>query len=84
MLWRAMLGPTRMAEDEQTLKERRLAYQELRAKMLDELHQEEQQQESNPSAPSKLRAMKQEVAPLVWPAGETFNQQATEAVTQWF
>lgn len=37
--------------------------------------------ESNPSAPSKLRAMKQEVAPLAWPAGETFNQQATEAVT---
>lgn len=25
--------------------------------------------------------MKQEVAPLAWPAGETFNQQATEAVT---
>eukprot|EP00434_Breviolum_minutum_P043029 symbB.v1.2.038329.t1/scaffold5923.1/size26809/2 len=41
MVWRAMLTPSRTAEDEQTLKERRLAYQELRSKMLEELHQED-------------------------------------------
>ncbi|CAK9077446.1 unnamed protein product, partial [Durusdinium trenchii] len=76
-VWRAMLGPTRTVEDEQTLRERRWAYEELRSKMLEELLLED----STPSSPSKLKVMREEVAARTWPNEAFFTSAATEAVT---